>query len=1050
LVNFFIQRPVFASALAAIVVLCGLIALQILPVAQFPQITPPQVVVKATYPGASAEVVANTVTTPLEQQINGVPGMAYMSSVSANDGSSTVTVTFDVGYSLDIAAVDVQNRVTQATPLLPGIVNQAGVTVQKQNSNFVLIVNLFSPDGSVDPVTLSNYASLTLVDPLKRLPGVGDVQIFGERRYSMRVWLDPEKLSQLGITAVDVRDAIAEQNIQVAAGKLGQEPAPPGTAFQYQINALGRLADPDQFGDIVVRAGAGTDATVRLRDVARIELGSLQYGSTAFIDDKPTVIVAVYQLPGSNALDMADTVRQSMADVAKAFPKGIDYSIRYDTTMFVSASMHEVLVTFSIAILLVAAVVYLFLQSWRATIIPVIAIPVSLIGTLAVMLAVGFSINTVSLLGMILAIGLVVDDAIVVVENVERQLENGLAPLAAARAAMKEVTGPIIATTAVLMAVFVPVAFLPGITGRLYNQFALTIAISVALSAFNSLTLSPSLCVVFLRRREPSRFPPFVLFNRAFKWASDFYAGSVRRLIVLRWAMVGLFLAGLGLTYGIYARLPVAFLPVEDLGYFFVVAQLPDGASLQRTDKVTEQIRKTLLATPGVSNVVSISGFNFLTFASQSSSAALFAVLKPWDQRPASQAASKLVAQLRPKLLSIPDAIALSFDPPSIPGLGQTGGFEFELEDKTSRGPQALSDMAQALIAEARKQPEIAAQSLFTTFSTTTPQFDYDLDRTKTKLLGLNLPDVFNTLQIYLGSLYVNDFNLFGRTYRVTLQADTEQRADASDLSRLYVRNNRGAMVPLSTLGALKSTVGPETVPHYNIYGSAYINGGAAPGYSSGQAIAAMQRAAARVLTPDFGYEWTGVTYQELKAGSVEALVFGLALVFVFLFLAAQYESFAMPFMVILAVPLALFGAVAALWLRGMQIDVYSQIGFVLLIGLAAKNAILIVEFAKRRRSEGSAILNAAMEAARLRLRPILMTAFAFILGVIPLLIASGAGAASRQAIGTTVFGGMLAATLLSLGFVPVFYVIIERLREGRRAADHAPVGRAHQTGQAE
>lgn len=1032
MVNFFIHRPVFASAIAVIMVLAGTICYFLLPVAQLPDVTPPQVVVSAIYPGASAQVVADTVTTPLEQQINGVEGMTYMSSTSSNDGSSTITITFDVGYPLSIAAVDVQNRVAQASSSLPPIVNQAGVTIMKQNPNFVLIVNLISPDHSVDPVALSNYAYLQIVDPLKRLQGVGDVQIFGERRYSMRVWLDPDKLSQLGVTAVDVQNAVAEQNIQVAAGKIGQSPAPPGTPFEFQVNATGRLGSPEEFGNIILRSNPSTGAIVRLRDVARIELGALQYSSTAFFGEDPSVVLGIFQMPGSNALDLQKRVMDKMEELSKRFPKGIAYAMHYDTTRFVSAAMHDVVFTLLEALLLVVLVVYVFLQSWRTTIIPTIAIPVSLIATLVVMHLLGFSLNMLSLLGMVLAIGLVVDDAIVVVENVERQLEEGMEPMPAALKAMSEVTGPIIATTAVLMAVFIPVAFIPGVSGRLYNQFALTVAISVGISAFNSLTLSPALAAAFLKRRPPPTFFFFRWFNSAFGWLSHAYANLVRFLIRIRWVMIALFVGVLGLTYTVSQKIPSTFLPVEDQGYFFVVIQLPDGASLQRTDEVAKNVRAILQATPGVDIVGSISGLNFLTNAAQSNSAVEFAILKPWDERPPEQGASRIVADVRGKLLQIPEAIVLAFDPPSIPGLGTTGGFEFQVEDLTGRGSEVLNEVTQALIAEARKQPELDAGQLFTSFSTSTPQYNYDLDRSKAKLLGLSLPDVFNTLQIYLGSLYVNDFNLFGRTFRVTIQADKGARATASDLSRLYVRNSSGGMVPLSTLGALKPIVGPETVPHYNNYESALINGGPAAGYSTGQAIAAMERAAAKALPRDFGYEWTGITYQELKAGSIAIVVFALATVFVFLILAAQYESWSMPFMVILAVPLALFGALLAVWIRGMQIDVYSQIGFVMLIGLSAKNAILIVEFAKRRREEGLSIVEAAMEAARLRLRPILMTAFAFILGVVPLMLATGAGAASRQSIGTTVFGGMLAATILTLLFVPVFYATIERMREGR------------------
>ena len=724
-----------------------------------------------------------------------------------------------------------------------------------------------------------------------------------------------------------------------------------------------------------------------------------------------------------------------MEELSKRFPPGIAYAMHYDTTRFVSAAMHDVVITLIEALLLVVLVVFIFLQSWRTTIIPTIAIPVSLIATLAVMQVFGFSLNMLSLLGMVLAIGLVVDDAIVVVENVERQLEAGLPPLEAARKAMSEVTGPIIATTAVLMAVFVPVAFIPGVAGRLYNQFALTVAISVGISAFNSLTLSPALSAALLRHGPKGRFILFRWFNAGFDWLSHAYARAVRQFIRFGWALVVVFLLFVGGAYTLSRTIPTTFLPVEDQGYFFVIVQLPDGASLERTDAVAQKVRDILQATPGVDIAGFISGLNFLTNAAQSNSAVEFAVLKPWSERGPEENASALVASVRPKLLAIPEAFALSFDPPSVNGLGTTGGFEFEVEDLAGRGSARSNDATQALIAAARKQPELNPQSLFTSFSASTPQLFYDLDRTKAKLLGLSLPDVFNTLQIYLGSLYVNDFNLFGHTFRVTLQADTESRASPSDLSKLYVRNASGGMTPLNALGSLKPIVGPETVPHYNNYASALINGAPAPGFSSSQAVAAMQRAAAEALPRDFGYEWTGVTYQELSAGSIATIVLALAIFFVFMILAAQYESWSMPFMVLSSAPLALVGALGAIWVRQMQIDVYSQIGFVMLIGLAAKNAILIVEFAKRRREEGLGVVEAAMEAGRLRLRPILMTAFAFILGVLPLMFATGAGAASRQSLGTAVFGGMVAATALTLIFVPVFYALIERAREGRAAA---------------
>ncbi|KQW67150.1 multidrug efflux RND transporter permease subunit [Ensifer sp. Root127] len=1047
MIDFFIHRPIFASAIAIIMTLAGGICYFLLPISQFPDVTPPQIVVAANYPGASAQVVADTVTTPLEQQINGVPGMLYMTSTSSNDGSSRIIISFEVGYPIDVAALDVQNRVSQAASSLPALVNQTGVTIAKQIPNFTVLVSLDSPDNSVDFASVSNYAYLQILDPLKRLPGVGDVQLFGERRYSMRVWLDPDRLANLGITAVDVQNVIAEQNIQVAGGKIGQSPAPAGTPFEMQINALGRLSDPAQFGDIVLRADQTTGATTRLRDVARIELGALLYSSSVTFNGKESVVLAVFQAPGSNALDLQSRVQAKMDELSQRFPAGIAYHMFYDTTRFVSAAMEDVVFTLLEALALVVFVVFIFLQNLRTTIIPTIAIPVSLIATLVVMYLFGFSLNMLSLLGMVLAIGLVVDDAIVVVENVERQLEAGLPPLAATRKAMQEVTGPIIATTAVLLAVFIPVAFIPGVAGSLYNQFALTVAISVAFSAFNSLTLSPALSAAFLRYRGEPRFALFRWFNTGFHALSDGYARSIAGLVRWRWALFALFLIAIGSTYALWQRTPSTFLPVEDQGYFFVVIQLPDGASLERTQAVARRSEEILRGTSGVDFVGSVVGFNFLSFAAQSNSAVQFAVLKPWDERPAAQGASALREAVQPQLLQIPDALVLAFDPPSIQGLGATGGFEFQVEDLAGRSAQALSDTTQALIAEARKQPEINPYQLFTTFSTSSPQFDYDLDRDKAKLLGLNLPDIFSTLQIYFGSLYVNDFNLFGRTFRVTLQADQAARASASDLSRFYVRNSQGEMVPLNTLGSFKSTVGPETITHYNNYPSALINGAAAPGFSSSQAAAAMERVARTTLPRDYTFEWTGITYQEIRAGSIAALVFALALVFCFLILAAQYESWSMPFMVLLSVPLALLGALSALWLRGMQIDVYSQIGFVMLVGLAAKNAILIVEFARRRREEGLDVVAAAAEAARLRLRPILMTAFAFILGVLPLMYAKGAGAASRQSIGTTVFGGMLAATVLTLIFVPVFYAVIEQWREGLSSK---PVGQSHEPEAAE
>jgi HAE1 family hydrophobic/amphiphilic exporter-1 len=1034
MVDFFITRPIFASVVALVMVLAGVVGYVLLPVAQFPEIAPPQVVVSTAYAGASAQTVADTVTTPLEQQINGVQGMSYMSSVSANDGTSTITITFDVGYNVDIAAVDVQNRVAQATGQLPAIVNQGGITIQKKQPSFTLIVNLVSPDGSVDALGLSNYAYLQLVDPIKRLEGVSDVTIFGEKRYAMRIWLNPDRLAELGVTAAQVQAAIAEQNQQVAGGKLGEAPSPPGQQFELQINTLGRLSDVTHFEDIVVRAGNASSAMVRLKDLGRVELGAQSYDSNAYIDGKPTVLMAVYQLPGANALALDKLVRDKMAELGANFPPGIAYQIKYDTTMFVSASLREVTITLAESLGLVFLVVFIFLQSWRTTLIPAISIPVSLIGTLAVMKVAGFSLNTVSLLGLVLAIGLVVDDAIVVVENVKRQIDDGKWPLDAAKAAMKEVTGPILATTAVLMAVFVPVAFLPGITGQLYRQFALTIAISVALSAFNSLTLSPALCAVLLKPKSGEQAWAFRIFNAGFGWLADRFAASVRTTSRYWPVMFLLLAATAGGTYLISRAIPSSFVPVEDQGYFFIVMQLPDGAALTRTEAVARQVRAIVMERPEVQDVVEITGINFLTNSSQANSAVAFAILKPWGERlGAAHAAQSIVSALRPRLLAIPAAIALSFDPPSIPGLGTTGGFEFEVQDRTGVGAGKLDAVTQAFLAEARKQPELNGQQLLTTFGASTPQLDFVLDRDKAKQLGLSLTDVFATMQTYLGSLYINDFNLFGRTFRVIAQADGGGRNDPLDFSKIFVPTAEGGVLPLDAVGRLQPTTGPATVPHYNMYGSAQISGGAAAGFSSDQAVAAMQRAAATALPLGFGFEWTGVIYQQLKAGSAAMLIFALAFVFVFLSLAAQYESWSMPFMVLLSVPFALFGALFALWLRGLELDVYGEIGLVMLIGLSSKNAILIVEFAKRLREEGEPVLQAAMAAAKLRLRPILMTAFAFILGVSPLVIAAGAGGASRESLGTTVFGGMLVATVLGLVFTPVFYVTIERLRENRR-----------------
>ncbi|GIL41698.1 efflux RND transporter permease subunit [Roseiterribacter gracilis] len=1032
MVNFFIERPIFSAVIAMIFVLAGSVCMLILPISQFPEIIPPQVSITAAYPGASAEVVADTVVTPIESQVNGVENMLYIASTAANDGTATINVTFDVGTNVDIAAVNVQNRVTRATPQLPDIVNRGGVVTQKRQPSVALVVNLYSPDNSRDALFLSNYANIQVVDALKRVPGVGDALIFGEKRYSMRVWLNPDRMASLGIAAQDVQQAILEQNVQVAAGRVGAPPIPQnGAAFQIQINAQGRLTSAEQFGDIVLRTD-DQGRVVRVRDIARIELGAQDYGSTAKLKGQPGVAVPIFQAPGSNAFSMASGIRAEMDKIKTRFPAGVEYTIVYDTTSFVKDSISEVIHTLFVAMLLVFAVVFIFLQSWRATIIPAITIPVSLIGTFALMLAFGFSINTVSLLGMVLAIGLVVDDAIVVVENVQRQLEMGKKPLVAARDAMAEVTAPIIATTAVLMAVFVPVAFIPGISGRLYNQFALTIAFSVLLSAINSLTLSPALCAVLLRKGDEPTFKPFVWFNRNFNAFRDGYAdrlaGAVRSW---RWVLA-FFMIGIFVAIGLVRSLPTAFLPEEDQGYIIVAMQGPDGSSLERTEKVSQRVLDIMMKTPGITNAVEVDGYNFISGVAQPNAGIKFGRLAPYADRPDIKT---ILTQLNMQFFQISDARVFAIQPPSIQGLSVSGGFEFQLQDLQGVGAATLGKASNDLINAARKRPELTG--IFTFYSDQVPQLYLDVDREKAKLQGLTLTDVFQTLQIYLGSLYVNDFNLFGRVYRVILQSEAKDRLQQSDVTQLYARNKAGNMVPLSAVAETRPIVGPDIVTHYNLYRSILINGGPAPGYSSGDAIKAMQEVAAQVLPPGITYSWTGVTFQQLRAGDLAPLIFALALVFVFLFLAAQYESWVLPVIILLAVPLALLGALAALALRGMALDIYGQIGLVMLIGLAAKNAILIVEFAKERREqENMPIVMAAVEAARLRLRPILMTAFAFILGVVPLVIATGAGASGRQSLGTTVFGGMLVATILSLVSVPVFFSLIETLRERRRMGD--------------
>ena len=1028
-VNFFIKRPIFASVIAIVITLAGAICVPLLPVAQFPPITPPTVQVSANYIGASAEVVEETVTTPIEQEVNGVDGMIYMSSTSGSDGSMVLTVTFDIGYDLDIAALDVQNRVQIAESKLPAEVLRTGVKTRKRSPNLTLVVNLLSPKGTYDQLFLSNYADIHIKDALKRVPGVGDVTIFGARDYSMRIWLDPDKLAGLGLAATDVAQAIRRQNIQVPAGQIGEPPAPSGQEFQYPIITLGRLADVAQFEDIIIRTRPD-GSILRVKDVARVELGAQSYTTFGRLNSIDTIPVGIFQLPGANSVEIADRVRAEMDRLSRNFPKDVEYKIIYDTTRFVKESIKEVVITLLFTMVLVFLVVFIFLQDWRVTMIPGVTIPVSLIGTFILLRVLGFSINTLTLFGLVLAVGLVVDDAIVVVENISRYIEEkGMGAREAAFAAMGEIIGPIIATTLVLFAVFVPVAFIPGTSGQLYRQFALTIAAAVGISTINALTLSPALSAILLRPDTKQRGWFFRLYNRGYDWFARFYHSLTRILIRGRVWVIGLFLLFVAFTYVMFQVVPTSFLPQEDRGYFIVTQVGPEGSSLERTGQVLDRVSQIVRQTPGVADVMAVAGYNLLTGTSAPNWAVAWVVLKPWsERRTAETRVDNIIGKVQGELAGIQEAFVAAFIPPAIPGLGSLGGFEFQLEDQGGKGLEALAEVTQELVAKGNQQPELLG--LFSSFRIDMPQLYVDLDRTKTRNLGLTLTDVFDTLQTYLGSLYVNDFNKFGRVYRVYLQAEQSQRATPEDINLLYVRKPTGEMVPLSTLVTMRREVGPQAITHFNLFRSAQINGMATLGYSSREAIDAMKRLAAAVLPEGLGYAWSGTAYQELKTGGQTAIILALSLVFVFLFLAAQYESWVLPLMIMLAVPLAMLGALNALWLRGIANDVYCQIGLVMLVGLASKNSILIVEFARRRREAGLSITEAAMDAARVRLRPVLMTAFTFILGVMPMVIATGAGAASRNSLGTTVFGGMLVATMLSLGLVPVLFVVLEGLRE--------------------
>ena len=1043
--HFFISRPIFAAVISIVIVLAGGIAAFQLPIAQYPEIAPPTVVVRAVYPGANPKVLAETVATPIEQEVNGVEDMLYMSSISTSDGVMSLTVTFKLGTDLNIAQVLVQNRVAIALPKLPEEVRRLGVTTTKKSTDLTMVAHLISPDSSRDELYLGNYAFLQVKDQLARIAGVGDVTLLGARDYSMRVWLDPEKLASRNMTAGDVVRAIREQNLQVAAGTIGQPPAPAGQDFQLTISTQGRLLDEGQFGEIIIKQGAQGQVT-RVRDVARVELAARDYSIASQLSGKPAAALVIFQLPGSNAIETSDAVRAKLAELKKNFPPGVDYRVIYDTTLFARESIQAVVHTLFEATLLVVLVVIVFLQNWRASIIPLLAVPVSLIGTFAVMKLFGFSLNNLSLFGLVLAIGIVVDDAIVVVENVERNIALGLPPVEATRKAMNEVSGPVIAVALVLCAVFIPTAFVSGITGQFYKQFALTIAVSTVISAFNSLTLSPALSALLLKGHHAKKdwFARgmdavlgwfFRLFNKGFDRTTNGYSravsGTVRRGGIALLVYAGL----LVLTWFGFKAVPTGFIPTQDAGYLIVFAQLPDGASLERTQKIIDRAGEIARSIPGVIGTVQFPGFNLLVGANLPNTGTMFVSLEPFEDRKKDRdkSAQAIMGQLYARYTELRDARVLVLPPPPVRGLGATAGFKMMVQDRTDAGLDALAAASSKMLADGSQTPGLA--QVFTTFTTRVPQLFVDVDRVKAKSMNITLSDVNDTLQIYLGSLYVNDFNRFGRTYQVTAQADANFRLRADDIRKLKARNAAGDMVPLGTLVDVHETTGPDKVIRYNLYPAADINGVAKPGVSSGQAIALAQQLAARNLPPGMDYEWTDLTFQEILAGNTIIFIFPLCVLLVFLTLSAQYESWSLPLAIILIVPLCLLSAIAGVWLRGMDNNIFTQIGLIVLVGLASKNAILIVEFAKQLEDSGKSITEAAVEASRLRLRPILMTSFAFILGVVPLVIASGAGAEMRQALGTAVFFGMLGVTFFGLIFTPVFYVVIRRLTERRNPA---------------
>ncbi|HGM6908774.1 TPA: efflux RND transporter permease subunit [Serratia marcescens] len=1029
--RFFIQRPIFAIVLSILTLIAGTVALFQLPLSEYPAVTPPTVQVTASYPGANPKVIAETVAAPLEQAITGVEGMLYMSSQAATDGRMTLTVTFAQGTNADIAQIQVQNRVARALPRLPAEVQHQGVVTQKTSPDILMVVHLLSPDQRYDPLYISNYAYLQVRDELSRIPGVSDVQVWGAGEYSMRLWLDPDLIAARGLTAGDVIAAVREQNVQVAAGSVGQAPDS-NAAFQVTVNTLGRLADEKQFGDIIIRTGSDGRVT-RLRDVARIEMGADAYALRSLLDGEPAVALQIIQSPGANALDVAQAVRATVKRLEGNFPAGLSSRIAYDPTVFVRASLESVVTTLLEAILLVVIVVVVFLRSWRASLIPLLAVPVSLVGTFAIMYLMGFSLNTLSLFGLVLSIGIVVDDAIVVVENVERHIENGKTPQQAARLAMDEVTGPIVAITSVLAAVFVPTAFLSGLQGEFYRQFALTIAISTLLSALNSLTLSPALAGMLLRPhpakpRAPGRIGRVLQAAvRPFQRAPDAYANAVRKTVRVRGMALAIYGGLLVLTFFSFQAVPPGFVPMQDKYYLVGIAQLPNSASLDRTDAVVKQMSKIALAEPGVESVVAFPGLSINGFVNVPNAAVMFVMLDPFKDRATPDlAASAIAGRLQAKFADIPDGFLGVFPPPPVPGLGATGGFKMQVEDRSGAGLESLVEHTRILMMKATESGQVAG--LMTSLDINAPQLDVVIDRTQAQSQGVSLADVFESLQIYLGSLYINDFNRFGRTYKVTAQADAAHRMQAEAIGRLQVRNAAGDMLPLSSFVTVTPGSGPDRIIRYNGYPSADISGGAAMGVSSGQAAALMERLAKETLPEGMTVEWTDLTYQQKLAGDAALFIFPLCVLLAYLILATQYNSWLLPLAVLLIVPMCLLSAMIGVWLLGGDNNVFVQIGLIVLVGLAAKNAILIVEFARSLEDEGANALEAVIKACRLRLRPIVMTSIAFIAGVIPLIFASGAGAEMRHAMGVAVFAGMLGVTLFGLFLTPVFYVVIRGL----------------------